>query len=154
MDINIKWTHFGDGIMLNQIKEMSRTLPKNIKVDFRGNIKNSDLLDIYKNDQFDLFLNVSLSEGIPVSIMEALSFGIPCIATDVGGTREIVTDGYNGWLLKEDFKEEQLVRIIKKYCELNIEQIMKLRECAYKSWKDKYNAEKNYTLFVENLLKI
>ncbi len=43
-DINIKWTHFGDGIMMNQIKKMSRTLPKNIKVDFRGNVKNSDLL--------------------------------------------------------------------------------------------------------------
>ena len=89
--------------MMNQIKEMSRELPENIKIDFRGNVKNSDLLEVYKNNQFDLFLNVSLSEGIPVSIMEALSFGIPCIATDVGGTKEIVIDGYNGWLLKKDF---------------------------------------------------
>ena len=92
LDINIKWTHFGDGIMMNQIKEMSRELPENIKIDFRGNVKNSDLLEVYKNNQFDLFLNVSLSEGIPVSIMEALSFGIPCIATDVGGTKEMVAE--------------------------------------------------------------
>ena len=65
--------------------------------------------------------------------MEALSFGIPCIATDVGGTKEIVIDGYNGWLLKKDFKEEQLVNIIRNYCNLNNEQILKLRECAYES---------------------
>lgn len=154
LDINIKWTHFGDGIMMNQIKEMSRELPENIKIDFRGNVKNSDLLEVYKNNQFDLFLNVSLSEGIPVSIMEALSFGIPCIATDVGGTKEIVIDGYNGWLLKKDFKEEQLVNIIRNYCNLNNEQILKLRECAYESWKEKYNAKKNYTTFVDKLQKI
>lgn len=143
-----------DGIMMNQIKEMSRELPENIKIDFRGNVKNSDLLEVYKNNQFDLFLNVSLSEGIPVSIMEALSFGIPCIATDVGGTKEIVIDGYNGWLLKKDFKEEQLVNIIRNYCNLNNEQILKLRECAYESWKEKYNAKKNYTTFVDKLQKI
>lgn len=35
---------------------------------------------------------MSLSEGIPVSIMEAISFGIPIIATNVGGNAEIVND--------------------------------------------------------------
>ena len=63
-------------------------------------------------------------------------------------------DGYNGWLLKEDFKEEQLVNIIRNYCNLNNEQILKLRECAYESWKEKYNAKKNYTTFVDKLQKI
>lgn len=150
-DINIKWTHFGDGVMMNQIKKMSTELPENVKVDFKGNVKNSDLLEIYKNSQFDLFINVSLSEGIPVSIMEALSFGIPCIATDVGGTKEIVTDGYNGWLLKENFQQKELIDIIREYWHFNDDQIIKLRECAYESWKKKYDAEKNYTVFVNDL---
>lgn len=43
-------------------------------------------------NDFDLFVNMSLSEGIPVSIMEAISFGIPIIATNVGGNAEIVND--------------------------------------------------------------
>ena len=37
---------------------------------------------------------------------------------------------------------------------LNNEQILKLRECAYESWKEKYNAKKNYTTFVDKLQKI
>ncbi|MFR4320263.1 MAG: glycosyltransferase [Blautia massiliensis (ex Durand et al. 2017)] len=44
-------------------------------------------------------MNVSSSEGIPVSIMEATSFGIPGIATDAGGTKEIIRDKENGVLL-------------------------------------------------------
>ena len=48
------------------------------------------MLDYYKNNIIDIFINLSASEGIPVSIMDAISFGIPCIATNVGGTGEIV----------------------------------------------------------------
>ena len=49
----------------------------------------------------DYFINLSDSEGIPVSIMEAMSVGIPIIARDVGGNREIVTNN-NGCLLEGD----------------------------------------------------
>ena len=134
-DVDIEWTHFGDGILMSQIKELATKLPNNISVEFKGNIKNSDLMRIYVNNQFDLFVNVSISEGIPVSIMEALSFGIPCVATNVGGTNEIVTHGYNGWLLDENFRKEELENIIRAYWNLNNEQILKLRDCAYSSWK-------------------
>ena len=53
-------------------------------------------------------MNVSESEGIPVSIMEASSFGIPVIATNVGGVGEIVENGYNGLLLNKDFLNRDL----------------------------------------------
>ena len=153
-DVDIEWTHFGDGILMSQIKELAKKLPNNISVEFKGNIKNSDLMRIYVNNQFDLFVNVSISEGIPVSIMEALSFGIPCVATNVGGTNEIVTDGYNGWLLDENFREEELENIIRSYWNLNNEQIFKLRDCAYSSWKNKYDAEKNYSIFINELYEM
>lgn len=133
---------------------MATKLPNNISVEFKGNIKNSDLMRIYVNNQFDLFVNVSISEGIPVSIMEALSFGIPCVATNVGGTNEIVTHGYNGWLLDENFRKEELENIIRAYWNLNNEQILKLRDCAYSSWKNKYDAEKNYSIFINKLYEM
>lgn len=153
-DVDIEWTHFGDGILMSQIKELATKLPNNISVEFKGNIKNSDLMRIYVNNQFDLFVNVSISEGIPVSIMEALSFGIPCVATNVGGTNEIVTHGYNGWLLDENFRKEELENIIRAYWNLNNEQILKLRDCAYSSWKNKYDAEKNYSIFINKLYEM
>lgn len=45
----------------------------------------------------DVFVNPSYSEGLPTSVMEAVSHGVPVIATDVGGTREILK---YGWFLK------------------------------------------------------
>lgn len=42
--------------------------------------------------KFDLFVLTSLSEGFPLTILEALSSGVPCIATDVGGVPEILDD--------------------------------------------------------------
>jgi glycosyltransferase involved in cell wall biosynthesis len=44
--------------------------------------------------KFDIFVLPSLSEGFPLSILEALSFGIPCVATKVGGVPEILNDEF------------------------------------------------------------
>lgn len=150
--VNIKWTHFGDGILLNDVKKLAEQLPNNVITDFRGNVKNKDLMKIYERETFDLFINVSSSEGIPVSIMEAMSFGIPCIATDVGGTSEIVIDGYNGILLKNDFSNEQFLQALDWYLEMSNDSISALRRNVYLSWEKKYNAETNYIEFVKELL--
>lgn len=47
----------------------------------------------------DLFVLSSDHEGLPVSVMEALTLGVPVVATDVGGVREAVTDGREGLLV-------------------------------------------------------
>lgn len=47
----------------------------------------------------DLFVLPSLNEGLPLSVMEAMAAGIPVIATDAGGTSEIVRDGVTGLLI-------------------------------------------------------
>lgn len=48
---------------------------------------------------FDLSVLTSLHEGLPNSVMEAMSAGIPVVATDVGGTRELITDCVTGFLV-------------------------------------------------------
>jgi len=48
----------------------------------------------------DIFVNPSYSEGLPTSVMEAASVGLPIVATDVGGTREIISHGETGILIK------------------------------------------------------
>jgi glycosyltransferase involved in cell wall biosynthesis len=47
----------------------------------------------------DVVCLASSFEALPISLVEAISCGRPCIATDVGGTREIVEHGRNGWLV-------------------------------------------------------
>jgi glycosyltransferase involved in cell wall biosynthesis len=48
----------------------------------------------------DIFVNPSYSEGLPTTVLEAASVGLPIIATDVGGTREIITHGISGLLYR------------------------------------------------------
>jgi glycosyltransferase involved in cell wall biosynthesis len=48
---------------------------------------------------FDLYVNSSISEGISLTILEAMAAGVPVIATSVGGTPEIVSDGHSGLLV-------------------------------------------------------
>jgi glycosyltransferase involved in cell wall biosynthesis len=47
----------------------------------------------------DLFTMPSLSEGLPLALVEAMSFGLPVVVTRVGGVPEVVTDGVEGFLV-------------------------------------------------------
>jgi glycosyltransferase involved in cell wall biosynthesis len=53
----------------------------------------------------DVYVLPSYNEGLPISILEAMSYGKPIIATQVGGIPEIVKHGYNGWLFKPGDKQ-------------------------------------------------
>lgn len=49
---------------------------------------------------FDLYVSMSLWEGLPNSLLEAQSAGIPCIVSDIRGNNDIIRDGANGWLVR------------------------------------------------------
>jgi colanic acid/amylovoran biosynthesis glycosyltransferase len=142
-NLKIEWIHFGNGPLTNQINDMCKSLPENIKYSLRGSVKNEEILSFYKNNHVDLFVNVSESEGIPVSIMEASSFGIPIIATNVGGVSEIVIEGQNGYLLKKHFDIIELTGLIKKYQLLTLNEKNHLRENSRNIWDANYNITNN-----------
>lgn len=122
MDFTVFWTHIGDGPLREELQEKAKRLSsknKKITVNFLGQKTNKEVLDFYKMNPVDLFINVSESEGIPVSIMEAASRGIPVIATDVGGASELVDDNERvGYLLPVVVSPEEITAKIKYYFEL------------------------------------
>lgn len=152
--IHIEWVHFGGGKLLEETKKQAAQLlnsKNNITYRFMGHISNTELLAYYAAHPVDLFINVSETEGLPVSIMEALSFGIPAIATQVGGTAEVVHDGLNGFLIPADSTAQEIAKTISAYVHLADERKTNLRAAAFKVWNEKFNAENNYSAFIEKI---
>ncbi|NOG58598.1 MAG: glycosyltransferase [Bacteroidetes bacterium] len=138
---DIEWTHFGDGLLRKEIEEKCKSLPSNIKVNLRGHIDSSKIIDELRIGQFGLFVNVSESEGVPVSIMEAFALGIPALATDAGGTKEIV-DQKVGKLVPIDISPDNLAKEIKKLLDLQPNEWQKLSENAYQRYVEEFDLEK------------
>ncbi len=153
--IEIEWHHFGDGPDQNKIYKLakSKLTKPNVEFNFHGFMKNKDVITYLKNNYFDLIINTSSSEGIPVSIMEAISFGIPVVATNVGGTCEIV-NYKNGYLLERNPSPNSIINIIEKYYYLNENNKEQKRIAAYNLWKDKYCGLKNYSRFAEDIFSL
>ncbi|MFD2965378.1 MULTISPECIES: glycosyltransferase [Olivibacter] len=144
--LKIKWTHFGAGSLFDSLKSLvDSTNSYNLIVDLRGNVKNQEIYDFYGSAPVDLFVNLSTSEGIPVSIMEAQSFGIPVVATDVGGTKEIV-DNSTGKLLPLNIDIQSVCVAIEQLISSTIR-----REQVKQIWNSKYNAKMNYHGFARTL---
>ena len=75
--------------------------------------------------------------------MEASSFGIPIVATDVGGTSEIVLNSINGTLINEKFSAEDLERELESLI-LTPDDLKEKRKKSREIWEKKFQAEANY----------
>jgi colanic acid/amylovoran biosynthesis glycosyltransferase len=144
----IEWTHIGAGPLQEKISNQTALLPKNIKVNLTGKIHPSNVLDIYVRNRYDLFINVSESEGIPVSIMEALSASIPVMATNAGGTGEIV-DNSVGCILPVEVSPDELAHCISNYIELPEDNIKIIRRNAFSRYQELCDIEKCTSDFLE-----
>lgn len=150
---NLKWVHFGDGFLRKEITEYAAERLPNIQYKLKGIVPNNKILDFYSQNYVDLFVNLSESEGIPVSIMEALSAGIPVLATNVGGTAEAI-NVENGFLLPKDFDINEVSKLVEDYFASSQENQLKYRQNAYYFWKENFEATKNYTTFSNKILNL
>ena len=103
---------YGDGPMRNELINYCRS--KNIQnyVVFMGNDANWHEIEV--NDA--MYILSSDYEGMPNSLAEAMALGIPCIATDCpcGGTKDLIKDGVNGFLVpvnNSDVLAEKMIQL-------------------------------------------
>ena len=141
----VEWTHLGGGEDYEKIREQVKKLEnERFRARMLGQMSYSDVMEYYKNNPFDVFINLSTNEGIPVSIMEAASCDVPIVATNVGGTSEIVNEE-TGILVSENPTPNEVAEAI-----LNIEKNRK--DYAPRDfWGKNYMAEKNYEQFASFL---
>lgn len=149
----VVWTHIGGGDDLEKLQNLAKEKLKNVEFKFLGHLKNDEILDYYKKNDIKCFINLSSSEGLPVSMMEVQSFGIPIVATDVGGVREIVSSE-TGVLLSENPSSKEVAEGLQRILLLTKEEFENLQNSCYKNWNEKFNARKNYSEFIERYLRV
>lgn len=88
----------------------------------------------------DVFCMSSVVEGLPLSILEAFSVGLPVLSTPVGGVPDIVEPFVNG-LLSPDFSEERYYEMIVDFIKMPVSQIEKIRENNNKIFKQRFSIE-------------
>lgn len=147
---NIRWICIGDGDELNNIKNTAASLKVDKNINFKGYLTNDKVYNILKEESLHLFINVSETEGLPVSLMEALSFSIPIIATDIGGSREIANEEV-GSLLPKDIDGSTLALEIEKFINLDKANFNQLKINARTKWLELFNSDNNFTKFAEDL---
>jgi glycosyltransferase involved in cell wall biosynthesis len=104
-----KLVFVGPGVESEKLKATVLEKELSQKVIFTGGIPSSEV--IKQIDNSDAFVNPSYTEGLPSTVLESTLRGIPTIATDVGGTREIIP---NSELLipREELTAENLCNLL------------------------------------------
>jgi len=147
----VRWTHFGEGPERAALERTISELPGHISATLPGNVSNTDLLAWYRSNPVDLFVHMSSTEGgVPVSMQEATSFGIPLLAADAGGVREIVGPA-TGTLLPHDPDPSAIAALLDAFPE-GPQYSVRFRAGVRAVWSAGFKAEVNFGHFCDRLL--
>ena len=149
IEIPVTWHVIGNGPDFENLKKAVTLLPNHIEVVFYGLLSKQEIELFYKTTAINLFISLSSSEGLPVSMMEAQSYGIPIMSTNVGGCNEICNDK-TGFLIEPNFDARVVSnRIIDfSYSSKNTNEF---HEKCRKHWENHFNADVNYNEFITSI---
>lgn len=143
-DLKVEWTHIGGAIVGDDSlfkaleQEIAHNRKDHLSVNLVGSMSHEKVMEYYGSHPFDVFINLSTSEGVPVSIMEALSCDISIVATNVGGTNEVVTSE-TGILVSANPTPQEVADAVRKCIEIDL--------APRDYWEKHFDAEVNYSKF-------
>lgn len=100
---------YGEGMLEDGLRNHARQLDADVR--FKGVVKNRELPVLL--NRYTCFILASEYEGMPKSLLEAMACGLVCLATDVAGSREVIEDGVNGYLIA-DTSVEAIERVVRR----------------------------------------
>jgi glycosyltransferase involved in cell wall biosynthesis len=121
---------------------------------FTSDVKSEKVYEIFESEKPHVFICISQREDVPVSILEAFSFGVPVIATRVGGIAELLTHEKNGLLISANSGPEDLISAIKRIASLNENSYAEMSNCARQTFIDHCQAENNYNAMVYDMFQL
>lgn len=153
-----RWCHIGgfyddDPVARKALENVTAELRerKDVQVELLGHKTHDQVFEFYKTNSVDLFISLSSTEGLPVTIMEATSFGIPVLATDVGGCREIVNE-QTGFLVDKDTDLTEVALIIEQLMQSE-QRLARYREGVRKYWEEHFQIHRNLEAFIRDISK-
>jgi glycosyltransferase involved in cell wall biosynthesis len=131
-----------EGQYVNELKEFSKAEGLEKNVIFTGDVEDSYIALA----ACDIYTHISLGEGLPVSLLEAMSMGKPIIATPVGGIPEAIVDGQDGILVEpsSDRIAEKILYLLR-----NKDKAEELGKNAKKIAEEKFTWEKAASRFID-----
>jgi glycosyltransferase involved in cell wall biosynthesis len=106
----VRFLILGGGSQKDQLAGMARDLKVQKWVEFKGVVTRERLLQYYRES--DIYVSTSRSDSTSVSLLEAMSFGLTPIVTDIPGNREWIEDRHNGFLFPASDHQALAERII------------------------------------------
>ncbi|MBO6171569.1 MAG: glycosyltransferase [Desulfovibrio sp.] len=150
-EVRLHWHHVGDGPQFGEVKAAVGAAPANLRCTLHGRMSVGESRKFFEGEAaggLDGLLCVSASEGLPVSMMEAQTAGLPIVSTDVGGVAEIASPG-TGLLLPADFSQEQFDAAV---LALRDQKKPELREAVARQGRERFSLE-NYRVFITDVLE-
>jgi len=139
----LHWLHMGGGLEEAAVRAYAaERLGKreNVSWEMTGEVENKQVQQVYTMQAFDVFVNTSSVEGVPVSIMEAMRFGVPVIAPRIGGIPELVDDKV-GMLYDPQKGADGVLEALGVFAALPKERIMAMRRAAQERWNERCRSE-------------
>ena len=115
---NCEVTFIGSGSFIPKLLKMSKKMNIDNNVNFIGHISSKKIL-LETLREHDIFIFPSHSEGLPRAVLEAMSCGLPCITSNVGGLPEIIDRKYTIPFRDIETFSERIIELINNYEELN-----------------------------------
>lgn len=147
--LRVTWHHVGGGTGFERFREHAHASlhgVSNLQWHLHGMVTPEEVRQFLLSRPLDGLVSVSSSEGLPVSMMEALAVGLPLLGTDVGGVKEIVTPD-SGILLPPSFTPEAFAAAVERLQEWKDEEKRRRNKAFALRY---YNMDTNYTFFAEH----
>ena len=134
----------GDGPELNQLQKISLESNNKDNIIFHGKLNRDEINHIFLNS--DIYIQASNYEGLPHSLLEAMSYGIPVLCTPVGECKEILGNEDRGYILDLPVSKNNIKsKIIEIIGEKNIAN--KKGERGKDFINEKYNLTNSFNLY-------
>lgn len=139
----LHWLHIGGGPQEEAVGAYGLEKlggHEQVTYEMAGALENAQVQAIYETQAFDVFVNTSRMEGVPVSIMEAMRVGIPVIAPRVGGIPELVTDNM-GILYSPEEGAKGVKEALEAFAALPLEKVQAMRQASRERWMNMCRSE-------------